>query len=174
MKNILIPQNVLISSSNGNEYWNNGEIRAQESITIEGEFATTNGAKFSTKIFQWQDCSSLPPYNPYDPNDLKGTRIANQANSQAPNEQDNTTNIYKINTIEIYPNPNNGLFSVKINSIDNFDYLEIVNAQGAEINKQKNNGSKEIKIDLSRYPSGLYFIKSYFKGIAIISKLIKY
>lgn len=158
-----------MSSADIYKDWNNGEVRAQESITIEGEFSTETGAEFSASIYQWQDCGSIPPYIPYEDDALKGTRISNKNNKVNELKYSSTTN-----DVEIYPNPNNGKFSIRINNLEKFEFLEIINAQGKILDKQINTGNIDIEIDISKSPSGIYFVLSCFNGSIKTSKIIKF
>jgi hypothetical protein len=72
---------------------------------------------------------------------------------------------------KIYPNPNNGIFTIdhanaKINRIT------ILNARGAVIYEQENTADKQINIDISSYPKGVYILridqKNFVKDYKII------
>ncbi|MCK5846347.1 MAG: T9SS type A sorting domain-containing protein [Bacteroidales bacterium] len=74
--------------------------------------------------------------------------------------------------MEIFPNPSNGAFVVKLNkSIPDNAKLEIINLDGKLIFKINNVSKNEIEIDLSDKPKGTYFIK-LFNGNQVIQKKI--
>lgn len=67
-----------------------------------------------------------------------------------------TDNVEDINSIKIYPNPNNGVFY--IDSKNDNETLEIANIYGQTIlNTELNSG--KTKIDLSSYSHGIYIYK---------------
>lgn len=58
----------------------------------------------------------------------------------------------------IYPNPNNGIFTLQVNSVDESSDLEIYNSMGQIIFTKKITIQK-VTVDLSGYPNGLYYLK---------------
>lgn len=78
--------------------------------------------------------------------------------------------------IEIFPNPNNGMFTVKLQSAKNEKLeLSVLNSLGtvvyAESNIQLTNSFTKL-IDLSGNPEGLYFVKLYSGKINYVKKII--
>ncbi len=68
----------------------------------------------------------------------------------------------KDNSIRIYPNPNNGLFTLEINNTENNFTVEVSDICGQVIMKEniRNSSNRFIKnIDLSDYTKGVYFVK---------------
>ena len=63
------------------------------------------------------------------------------------------------NTIKIYPNPSNGIFTITCNYISENSILEIYNSTGQLILSQKIQ-SKNSTVDLSKYADGLYYINA--------------
>ena len=70
----------------------------------------------------------------------------------------------------VYPNPNNGIFTVTTNSVG-MQYLEVQNVLGQIVLTDEMNGQKQI--DLSTYEKGIYTISvSDPSGIRSIKKII--
>jgi hypothetical protein len=75
--------------------------------------------------------------------------------------------------ISVYPNPCNGIFTVKISSMDNDDVLFVYNIFGDKIYSRKNLSCIE-QIDLLGYAKGMYLIKLQSeKGFCIAKVLIE-
>lgn len=75
------------------------------------------------------------------------------------------------NTLEIIPNPSNGIFSIKSNLMN--VQLEITNLQGAIVYQDNINQTINI-IDLQTIPAGMYFVKlNHSKGSIAKKILIK-
>lgn len=63
--------------------------------------------------------------------------------------------------INLYPNPNNGIFTIEIDN--EFDYFEIRDFNGKLIHTIKaSQNETSNKIDVSNYGNGIYFITVYF------------
>lgn len=77
------------------------------------------------------------------------------------------------NTISIYPNPTNGIFTIKNNFFEG-NSLEVFNLLGEKIIDQKINNS-QTKIDLSDFSNGMYWVKLISKEKEIIyqTKIVK-
>jgi hypothetical protein len=66
------------------------------------------------------------------------------------------------NSIKIYPNPGDGVFNISLNFNKSITTISVINVLGNEVyNRQIKNieESWQGKIDLSRNPAGLYFLK---------------
>ena len=78
--------------------------------------------------------------------------------------------------INIYPNPNNGIFNINIKNIcDENISVEIMNITGQVIYSKQFDIklTKTVKeIDISNYSKGLYFLKVQSKEIIKVEKLI--
>ena len=60
-------------------------------------------------------------------------------------------------TFNIFPNPSNGFFN--ISSTTNYDSLSVYDIQGKLLYHHSLNKSELSSVDLSKYPSGMYFIQ---------------
>lgn len=83
------------------------------------------------------------------------TDIFVQKLSQPPTGINEETNP---NTISIYPNPNNGTFSISFSSQIKNAILEVYNCLGTLVFKQENI-NQENSVELSNQANGLYFVK---------------
>lgn len=89
--------------------------------------------------------------------DFIGTNIANNS----------------IDNVVLYPNPANDYIQIEFNQVTDYT-LEIFDAIGNSIETFSNN-SKQTKINLSNYASGIYTMKLYDKNMLIgTKKIIKY
>ena len=68
----------------------------------------------------------------------------------------------------VFPNPNNGIFS--INTTSNFDKIEIFNLVGQKIFTFNNEDLNHI--NLSKEPTGIYFVKVSFENSIITKRII--
>lgn len=82
-----------------------------------------------------------------------------------------------MNTMNIYPNPSNGNFSLNIATTERETYwLSIQNSIGTTIYRHKNlivvNGNKSQLIDLTQMPKGLYIVILYNENQLIKRKIL--
>lgn len=74
--------------------------------------------------------------------------------------------------IEVYPNPNQGSFSIR--SLDNFiEEIKIYNASGTLIYDKRNINQSEFSINIEGRPRGIYHIHIYQNNQMITKKIIK-
>jgi hypothetical protein len=76
--------------------------------------------------------------------------------------------------VAIYPNPSTGKF--RIEGIEEISSIKIISPEGRLIKKLSDFGNlnKEMEIDLSNYPDGMYFIQILWEdGLRSMNKLIK-
>jgi hypothetical protein len=72
----------------------------------------------------------------------------------------------------LYPNPNNGTFSINFKSINSIERnVDIFTPEGKLINNYKTN-SNVININRPELPEGVYLINSYSKKGSSTSKMI--
>lgn len=88
-----------------------------------------------------------------------------------------TTSIVSINkeNIRIYPNPSNGIFNLEINNAEKTNYsVKVFNILGSVIYNSPINGENIIKqkIDLTKYPKGMYFLSIESENENIVNRRI--
>jgi subtilisin-like proprotein convertase family protein len=82
------------------------------------------------------------------------------------------------NAVILYPNPNNGLFNIRINStLYNYLGMRVYNVQGQLLRIQNFNGlvyGRVIPVDLRHLPGGTYMVKFYYDdGVRTSDKTFK-
>lgn len=85
-----------------------------------------------------------------------------------------TTGIEELteNNVGIYPNPNNGVFELKIqNKFSNDMHINILNTLGQSIYENEYTKSNNV-IDLSNHENGIYFLKITTKNSYLIKKIV--
>lgn len=81
-----------------------------------------------------------------------------------------------VQNIQIYPNPNKGIFTVAVDlSTRNEMQLQVYNAMGQLLQNHQNEGAQNYlyDIDLSENPAGFYFVKVIVGGKVLTRKVIK-
>lgn len=77
---------------------------------------------------------------------------------------------YKNSEIKIYPNPTSGI--VTVNTQRKLDILSVIDISGQEVIHLKN-PKKTTKINLSEFPTGIYFVKIIYDGQPNMFKIEK-
>jgi hypothetical protein len=79
-------------------------------------------------------------------------------------------------SINIYPNPNSGLFDVRLQSIRKQTVnLSVVNSLGKEVFRNDQvivNGSTSVNVDLQHLSDGVYLLRMNGDGVNIVQKII--
>ena len=79
----------------------------------------------------------------------------------------------KNSQIYIYPNPNNGNFTISLKeSTKNIHSIEITDILGSTVYKKEKIQTNAINIDISNQPKGIYFIKASTKDKVFTNKII--
>lgn len=137
--------------SSGNRY-----AVAGNSITLEPNF-DSNGYEFTAEI---------------DP-DLcvlqSGSRLANQGEDNGDNQ---SKNVPEDEFFSLYPNPNNGQFTLKLGDDVENALIEVYDMMGKRVFVQTNVISK-LAIDVSDQPKGIYLVKVTI-GDEVVNKKIVY
>jgi hypothetical protein len=72
------------------------------------------------------------------------------------------------NALSLYPNPNTGLFYIKVNSVlYNYLTMKVYTSQGLLVRTQQLDGlawGRVVPIDLTNLPGGVYMVKFYYDG----------
>lgn len=156
------------------------ESKLDNSVSQVGSVLTSNAN--NTK-YQWLNCN-----NSYLPITGETNKIfspktnGKYAVKVKKNFCEDTSNCYIVNSIgiipltkigfEIYPNPNSGMFEIKIyNSKNSECSIEIFNSTGQSILKNCKTTNKEIRVNLSDQSDGIYYIKLSNKDNFIFKKL---
>lgn len=119
-------------------------LYATDKITLKEGFHANNGSNFKAKIVP---CPSMR--GRFQPSDQITT---------ASNEKE----LLKDKFITVYPNPNISEFTVSLSS--DFDgneigLVEVNNILGEVVFKKINKNSRNLKINISNHPKGIYFVK---------------
>jgi len=96
-----------------------------------------------------------------DPNapDYSALSLANAMNHQAAE-----------NTISIYPNPSNGLYTIELADCTDAS-IEIYNVLGKKVKSMQQTATKTT-VDLTGFPKGIYFVNTRSNGELISKKII--
>jgi hypothetical protein len=76
---------------------------------------------------------------------------------------------------QIYPNPTSGMLSIIMNDINIKFELQVINIQGKVIHSEMINNESVLnilKIDLTSYPKGIYFVKLINKNFTKVEKVV--
>ncbi len=84
-------------------------------------------------------------------------------------DPEGVNNLKENNQVQVYPNPTSGI--VKIN-VENVHSIELLNSSGI-ILKKTGNVKKDVEVNLSDFPNGIYFIKIYTNKGMVVKKIIK-
>ena len=68
----------------------------------------------------------------------------------------------------VYPNPANDFINIEA---ENIDFVELYDIFGRKLYSEENSG--HIKIDMSNYSNGIYFVKLYSEGNTSVKKILK-
>ena len=104
----------------------------------------------------------------YDINDFRDIYLAKII--------DNTVQINQVDNdliLSVFPNPNNGNFSLKANGINDQVYLEISNINGQIIFVKELNDNIE-RVNISNYPPGVYFVTIRTENFTKTERIIKH
>lgn len=77
------------------------------------------------------------------------------------------------NNIEIFPNPSNGVFTIRSQTVNNEEqYLEVYNILGKKIHTSEKSKLSAYTVDLSQQPKGVYFVKVYRGEMCTTRKIV--
>jgi len=146
-------------------------FEAGNQIVLKPGFHATSGSIFTAKIGDCElGCNNGKNVGP-DANEMV---IENSNNTTAIEKSMNITNVENyVNTQEfvVYPNPNRGVFSIKVSDEENeLQKIIITDVRGVVI---YNNTEKNIVINEIQLPNpvaGIYIISLYFKDKILTSK----
>ena len=75
--------------------------------------------------------------------------------------------------VEIYPNPNNGNFTVRIPDLELLRSIEVIDNVNRTILKSAKITDNEYEIDISSFPSGFYMVRLKYNDYSIVKKIVK-
>jgi hypothetical protein len=79
----------------------------------------------------------------------------------------------KLEKLNIYPNPSNGVFVLNLgNQLKNVNNIEVINTFGQVVYQNRKPQLSELQIDLSQFSKGLYFVKVRNNDNEIINKIV--
>jgi hypothetical protein len=78
---------------------------------------------------------------------------------------------YSTNRVSIYPNPTSGRLIINLEK--GISSIAIKNNLGQNLFKNYPNSKDKLELDISTYPSGIYFLHLKFEDEVIIKKVIK-
>jgi len=87
--------------------------------------------------------------------------------------ENQTTQIDELNltSFEVYPNPTSGLFTIKLNSEDSNNQVEIFDISGKSVFNSYFKGNN-LQVDLNKCQKGSYFVRVFNEKNSFIKKLI--
>ncbi len=168
VNNISTNGNVTISSIT-----HNYSFTAGNSIKLNQGFKIEEGAEFSATI---QSCN--PDKLIANKNGLNDNDALNEFQDCSNNEAVNITTVPFENLLDInysiYPNPNNGIFSIQIQNLENERSvnIELYNLNGSRIINKQSISKDKINIDLTDYRKGVYILKLIVGSKYITEKMI--
>lgn len=79
---------------------------------------------------------------------------------------------YYNNVFKLYPNPNNGVFTLSYNETPEQFNISIINSIG-DLIYENHSSTFPFDIDISKQPQGIYYLKAISKNYQFIKKVIK-
>ena len=174
--------NQVLSTSNGCDSTvtlNLTITNSPSAIVTSLDGITLNANVVPNATYQWIYCSDLTPItnqtlSQFIPqiNGLYAVVITNNCGSDTSECATVNTigfNELQWNNVQIFPNPSNGIFTLKLNSSINPPLFFVTDLQGRILLTEQLTDS-EMKVDLSKFSNGTYFI--HLDGIGVF-QLIK-
>lgn len=163
---------------NGCTVLSNIKSVAQNQITVTGESDLKSGT-YSIGVY---NCTQLPSFrtmqNPGNNSNL-GAVTSYSYQSVASNDVVSETSIKNNNSkviknIQIFPNPNDGVFKIKTVGAENLvKKLVVFNSLGQTVFENNSFTEQELELNLTNIPNGLYTVKVVCGNITHITRLIK-
>ncbi len=146
-------------SSSGTEY----------PYTIDGLISITNSSFDETRWYYFYDWSVSGDAVFVCPSDRTGTEVEVKVCSSI-------GDISTLNSLDIYPNPTNGQFTVNLNTLPVSEMqITVCNVTGAQVYStilQNPNGSVQLPVDISGVASGVYQVKLTANGKSISRSIV--
>ncbi|MGI6410912.1 MAG: C10 family peptidase [Bacteroidales bacterium] len=138
--------------------------KAYDEIVLTN-FETDGNADFIAEIIPCPE-----PHNVDDCGIFYNYKYSTEKMAESANE--NTLTVSNSNMIKIYPNPSNGIFTLSFETKPKNETVRIYNCLG-ELILETNMGSKDLTVDLSKQPDGIYLLKYSTKKHIYQQKIIK-
>ncbi|OYT14821.1 MAG: hypothetical protein B7C24_16275 [Bacteroidetes bacterium 4572_77] len=148
---------------------------AGDKIYLYPGFHAQEGSRFEAKIvrktkytgyYNEPEKLNLPP--------LIDESVCNQTNDSLSFFKSSTsiTDKYIPTEFAIYPNPSKGVFNIVTETDDGFN-IEVWNTLGRIILEQKGRNFEDSKIDITKYPKGIYIIVIRTEGKTFTKKVVR-
>ena len=175
----IVPKKIEAASGNTTYTINSGaavNLLAGESITLSSGFHAKAGSNFSAKISAISDCSNITP------NTMQKSAIAPITNLNQKDIDECLSIIKKAlnreymnyekenNNISLYPNPNNGSFTIQTNSLESIEKLEVVTMLGQVVYSVQH--PSENTITLPTGIKGAFFVRITTQKESVTQKII--
>jgi len=133
-------------------------VGGEQFITI-GNFNSNSNTDTMTTASSYSLAANFPGWSYYYIDDIA---LIDQSTVEI-------SEIYKENRFEVYPNPNNGIFTI---SGEDIQKIEIINVAG-QLLRQESINSKTHQLQINDFTQGIYFIKvNYTNGLSVNKKVI--
>lgn len=153
-----------ISTTAYNEIDAGGEAEYYSTIDVflKPDFRANNGSAFYAAI---KPCENYP--------DIV---IGNERNELVPdsnNYNNENASIHEMKELdfEVYPNPNTGELTIKLSSKSNYK-VTVINMIGNTIYEEDNLSLKNIKLDITDHPKGIYLVQIINSEKSLTKKII--
>lgn len=84
----------------------------------------------------------------------------------------NTSEFNKQMDFAVYPNPNNGIFSIRSSTNSAIDYVTVSDVLGKRVNQFQLNGTTTSELNLQGMASGIYFVQITSGSKSITKKIV--
>jgi len=146
---------------------------AHKSILLSPGFTAQTGSTFTARIEPCESCNETSKSMLFTNTDEDSNESTYFGNNEMFSTENNIQEFPTITDTDftIYPNPNDGNFTVKITGKIEPYSLEIFNAMGVLIGKMK--GYEElVPFNIAGLPIGIYYVKMTIIGKVIVKKVV--
>ena len=127
----------------------------------------------SDDYYYWFVDTILQPLLIYGITTIDGTPQTPVLRYQPISSPTGIKNINNSDVVNIYPNPSNGIFILRIGKeINALHKIEILNNTGQVVYKNLTPQTGEFQINISRFSKGEYFVKMYFGEKRVTNKIV--
>lgn len=145
------------------------------SIPSSASLLTSSG-QYAIRYVKVNDISSLASFtgtaNGYDLDGIIGFACATSA-KLAEFSEEFISEKTESEDIVIFPNPTNGVFTVKISPINKNGIIQIFNISGALIKDYKQLGEENVNVSIEEFPAGLYLVSYQDGERQFINRIVK-